>query len=76
MSEVVDLSVVIVSWNVKTLLEKCLRSLSSAPGWTLVAPDDEPAGARTMEIWVVDSASSDGSADMVQEMFPRVGLIA
>ena len=76
MSESVDLSVIIVSWNVKALLERCLRSLLAAPGWTLVAPDDEPVGARTMEIWVVDSASADGSADMVRGTFPAVGLIA
>jgi len=77
MSKGIDLSVVIVSWNVKALLEKCLRSLLESPGWQLVPPDREPSGEdmRSLEVWVVDSASSDGSTEMVRSQFPGVGLI-
>jgi len=78
MSEGIDLSVVIVSWNVKALLEKCLRSLLKSPGWRLIPPDGELSGAdgRSLEVWVVDSASSDGTAEMVRSQFSGVGLIA
>jgi N-acetylglucosaminyl-diphospho-decaprenol L-rhamnosyltransferase len=71
---VVDLSVVIVSWNVKELLERCLVSLRVCRS---------PRGAKTQrgrepecEIIVVDSASSDGSPGMVRQQFPHVRLIA
>ncbi len=57
------LSVVIVSYNTVALLARCVRSvLADAP------PDTE--------IYVVDNASSDGSADMVRRAFPAVRLIA
>lgn len=59
-----DLSIVIVSWNVKDLLRDCLQSILTAG-----AP---PA----VEIIVVDAASTDGSAAMVQAEFPQVRLIA
>ncbi len=60
----IDLSVIIVSWNVKALLKECLRSI------------DENRGTLNLEVIVVDSASSDGSPDMVSEDFPWVRLIA
>lgn len=77
MSEGIDLSVVIVSWNVKALLEKCLRSVLDSPGWQLVPPGGEPSGTglRSLEVWLIDSASSDGTAEMVHSQFPDVGLI-
>lgn len=58
-----DLSIIIVSWNVEELLENCLRSV--------LAQDD-----LALQIIVVDSASSDGSAAMVAEKFPDVALVA
>lgn len=61
-----DLSVVIVNWNVKSLLRDCLRSLGEA------AQALQPTG----EIIVVDSASTDGSPQMVRDEFPQVRLIA
>jgi len=61
-----DVSVVIVNWNVRELLRRCLLSLDK--GGETRAP--------TFEVMVVDCASSDGSADMVQREFPWVRLIA
>jgi hypothetical protein len=51
------LAVVIVSWNVRPLLDKCLVSLRAALETTPVEAD----------VWVVDNASSDGSAHLVRE---------
>jgi len=56
-----DLSVVILSYNTKTLLKDCLLSVSKA-------------GKKT-QIIVVDNASSDGSSLMVKKNFPEVKLI-
>lgn len=58
-----DLSVIIVSYNTRDLLRNCLLSLRASAGLTL-------------EIIVVDNASSDGSADMVRVEFPEVQLLA
>lgn len=57
------LSVVIVNWNTRELLHACLASLHKA----LENPN--------FEVLVVDNASSDGSADMVESEFPRAKLI-
>jgi GT2 family glycosyltransferase len=62
-----DLSIIIVNWNVKDLLRHCLQSLLEA---------DHFAPNLTSEIIVVDSASGDGSPQMVCETFPQVRLIA
>lgn len=60
-----DLSIVIVNWNVKELLRNCLRALL-----------DQADPDLSCEIIVVDSASSDGSVQLVQQEFPQVQLIA
>ncbi len=60
----IDVSVIIVSWNTKDLLRKCLKSIY-----------DETV-KYTFEIIVVDNDSPDKSADMVAEEFPDVILIA
>lgn len=56
-------SVIIVSWNARDYLLRCLRSLSPA------------ACGYPAEIIVVDNASSDGSAEIVSAQFPEVRLI-
>ena len=58
-----DVSVVIVNYNVRELLRACVRSLE---------PDLRELRG---EVWVVDNASRDGSADMVAAEFPWVKLI-
>lgn len=57
-----DLSIIIVSYNARADLERCLESLHAAP----------PASAH--EIIVVDNASSDGSADAARR-WPDVRVI-
>ncbi|MCX8112124.1 MAG: glycosyltransferase family 2 protein [Bacteroidia bacterium] len=59
-----DLSVIIVSYNVKYFLRQCLQSVARA------------IEGLQAEVWVVDNASIDGSVEMVREEFPWVKLIA
>jgi hypothetical protein len=58
-----DISVVILSWNDKQHLDGLLKSLANS------------TGTRSMEIIVVDNASTDGSPEMVETEFPGVKLI-
>lgn len=58
-----DLSVIIVSYNVKDCLEDCLLSV------------DESLRGMSAEVVVVDNASADGTCDMISEKFPGVRLI-
>ncbi len=61
-----DLAIVIVSWNVRGLLEACLASVyENLKGSNLRGG-----------VWVVDNASTDGSAEMVRERFPQARLMA
>lgn len=62
--EKLDLSVIIVSWNVGELLVEALRSLES--------------GLRDLraEVIVVDNGSVDGSVGLVRREFPYVTIIA
>jgi hypothetical protein len=57
-----ELSIVILSWNTRSLLQACLRSLL-----------DQDHGV-SLQIIVVDNASADGSADLVEAEFPGVQL--
>jgi len=70
----VDLSIVIVNWNVCSLLRCCLRSLVQAGE----APRSRiwPMGLWHAEAIVVDNGSTDGSPAMVREEFPWVQPIA
>lgn len=62
-----DVSIVIVSWNTRELLQACLESIYSS--LQSLSPED-------LEIWVVDNVSSDGSLEMVNREFPAVHTIA
>ncbi len=58
-----DVSIIIVNWNTRDLLAQCLHSV-----YRTVERLD-------FEIFVVDNASTDGSAQMVGRSFPEVRLI-
>jgi GT2 family glycosyltransferase len=58
----IDVSVVIVSWNVRELLRDCIESVLSGHG-------------PSVEVIVIDNASRDGSAEMVKSDFPEVDLV-
>jgi GT2 family glycosyltransferase len=57
-----DVSVVIVSYNTRAMLDDCLRRVMDSRDVAL-------------EVFVVDNASSDGSADHVAATFPDVHVI-
>lgn len=57
-----ELSIIIVSWNVREPLRACLASL--------------PLADPRVEVIVVDSASADGTPALVAQEFPTVQLIA
>lgn len=59
-----DLSIIIVNWNVRDLLRKCLQSIY------------KQTQSIEFEVFVVDNASKDSSAQMVLTEFPKVTLIA
>ncbi|WP_238751992.1 glycosyltransferase family 2 protein [Neolewinella maritima] len=59
-----QLSIVIVSYNVRYFLEQCLLSVERAT-----------EGMET-ETWVVDNNSADGSVELVRRRFPWVRVIA
>ena len=58
-----NLSVIIVSYNVRYFLEQCLKSVIQA------------SHALDVDIFVVDNCSEDDSVSMVQTRFPEVKLI-
>src|SRR3989344_7419444 len=57
-------SFIIVNWNVRELLERCLLSIAKF------------SSHINYEIIVVDNASMDGSVAMMRERFPQINLIA
>lgn len=64
MSSAPDLSVLIVTWNVRDLVLDCLASITADPG------------APSLEVIVVDNASSDGTVDAIVSRFPHVRVLA
>ncbi|NJN66851.1 MAG: glycosyltransferase family 2 protein [Chloroflexaceae bacterium] len=57
------LAVVILNYNRADLLVECLRSIYRSPT------------RCHLEVWVVDNASTDGSAERVRGQFPQVRLV-
>jgi N-acetylglucosaminyl-diphospho-decaprenol L-rhamnosyltransferase len=62
---VIDLSIIIVSYNVRDYLLNCLASIEA---WLA-------ATSYQTEVIVVDNASHDGSADSVRRRFPETNII-
>lgn len=62
----VDISVVIVSWNTRDLLSRCIASV--------IRQADE--ARLQVEIVVVDNASSDGTIDFINQEYPGITVIA
>lgn len=58
-----EVSIIIVSWNTRTLLGECLESVSRG------------TAASNVEIIVVDNGSTDGSQDLVRQRFLHAHLI-
>lgn len=67
----IDLSVLIVSWNVAPLLRRCLASIVASPGVSVHAAE----GALRIELIVVDNASRDESLAMLAHEFPWARVI-
>ncbi len=58
-----DLSIILVSYNTRELLLRCLEEIF------------RQRGKGTLEVFVIDNASRDGSAEAVARTFPQVRLI-
>ncbi len=58
-----DVSVIVINWNTRDLLERCLAAVRAH------------AGPLSIELIVVDNASDDDSVAMVRECFPEARLI-
>ncbi len=64
MADTLDVGIVIVNYNTRDLLARCLETVFASEG------------DITYHVTVVDNASADGSAEMVRTRFPDVRLIA
>ena len=60
----VTVSVIVVSWNTRDLLERCLSSVYAT------------AGKLDLQVVVIDNGSSDGTLEMIASRFSQVVLIA
>ena len=65
----IHVSIIIVSWNVASLLRNCLESLKRAQESAIRA-------GTTWEIIVVDSASNDETVTLLKQGYPEVRLFA
>ena len=62
----IDVAIIIVSWNVRNYLADCLRSVAA----------DLRASRLRGEIWVVDNASTDGTVALLRDLYPQIHVIA
>ncbi len=84
-----QISIVIVSWNVKEKLRECLRSVEETTNHNAPQPPSpglrppSPAGRGEgegqrgggVEVFVVDNDSKDGTVQMIEKEFPSVHVI-
>ncbi|GAB4563051.1 MAG: glycosyltransferase family 2 protein [Anaerolineae bacterium] len=74
MTNAIDLSIIIVSWNTADYLAACLTSIEA-----VIRRDEDSLTfderRRTLEVIVVDNASADGSQRLVSERFSWATLI-
>src|ERR1035437_2882582 len=59
----VDLAMVIVSYNVRDILRRCLDSI------------ERSVTGQVVDVWVVDSGSADGTPAMIRAQYPWINLI-
>ena len=57
-----SISIFIVNYNTRDLLEQCLRSIFATKG------------DLDVEVFIADNNSTDGCPEMVEELFPQVSL--
>ncbi len=69
-------SVIIVSWNVRELLRRCLASVNSQQYSREAFSIQSADSPLNTEIIVVDNASRDGTVEMLRAEFPDVRVIA
>ncbi|HMU02401.1 MAG TPA: glycosyltransferase, partial [Saprospiraceae bacterium] len=60
-----DIGIVIVNYNVRHFLIQCIQSIKNSR-----------LSGLSVEVWVVDNASVDGSVQLLQKDFPEINLIA
>lgn len=60
-----DLAIIIVSWNVRDYLRDCLTSVYA----------ELHRSGITGAVWVVDNGSTDGTLSLLKNLFPQVRLI-
>ena len=60
----IDVSIIIVNYNVKHFVDQCLRSVFDA------------SNDLNIEVFVVDNDSIDGSVEHIRKHFPQVQLVA
>jgi len=58
-----DVSIIVVTWNTRDMTLRCLGHLSEA------------IEGLDAEVFVVDNASTDGTAEAIRQMYPHVKLI-
>ncbi len=63
--ELLDVAVIIVSWNVRDYLANCLRSVFAEIG----------RSGLKVEVWVVDNVSTDGTVELLADLYPQAHLI-
>jgi O-antigen biosynthesis protein len=59
-----DIGIVIVNYNVRHFLIQCIQSIKNSR-----------LNDLSIEVWVVDNASVDGSVQLLQKDFPEINLI-